>query len=32
MIIEFITVALAVFFVTVILEKLIIPILQSRKV
>ena len=32
MIIEFITVALAVFIVTVILEKLIIPILQSHKV
>lgn len=32
MIIEFITVALAVFLVTVILEKLIIPILQSHKV
>ena len=32
MIIEFITVSLAVFLVTVILEKLIIPILQSHKV
>ena len=32
MIIEFITVALAVFLVTVVLEKLIIPILQSHKV
>ena len=32
MIIEFITVVLAVFLVTVILEKLIIPILQSHKV
>ena len=32
MIIEFISVALTVFFLTVILEKLIIPILQSHKV
>ncbi len=32
MIIEFISVALAIFVLTVILEKLIIPILQSRKV
>lgn len=32
MFIEFISVALAIFLITVVLEKLIIPILQSRKV
>lgn len=32
MIIEFVSVALAIFFVTVVLEKLIIPILKSHKV
>ena len=32
MILEFISVALAIFVLTVILEKLIIPILQSHKV